>query len=200
MSWALSKEAFSHGGHISQESKPTARHHPAPGRRPREAHPSSRPAHLRENGGLIGRLVLLLLLGSSFLHLFPVSLLFPVSSLWLQVQSTGVQLVQVGRGNCQKKTQGSATVPRSAPHLSPGPRNPGRISGQDSTSLTSWASSTRSSYWSPSPSSPEGTHSLLWGPATQLLKWKCLEIISTRPLAHGQNPWEPRQITMHSLG
>lgn len=112
MSWALSKEAFTHGGHTSQESKPTACHHPAPGRRPREPQPSSRPAHLRENGGLVGRLVLLLLLGSSFLHLFPVGLLFPVSSLWLQVQSTGVQLVQSGQRQLSKKDPGLSDSPK----------------------------------------------------------------------------------------
>lgn len=93
---SLSKAAFTQGGQFLKTLNPIVplAHY---WQKAMGGSSSARPAHLSENGGFIGRLVLLLLLGSSLLHLLPVCLLFPVSSLWLQMQSTGVQLVLSGQ-------------------------------------------------------------------------------------------------------
>lgn len=154
----LSKEAFTQGGqfpkNLTRQSLWST-----PGRRPWEA-------YLSENGGFIGRLVLLLLLGCSFLHLLPVCLLFPVSSLWLQMQSTGVRLVQNRQRRLLAEDPGLSGGPQSLhTRASQGREAQAGCHGQDSSSLTSQTSNTWSSCLEPFPS--EGTQSPLPGPATR---------------------------------
>lgn len=101
----LSKEAYTQGGQFPKNLTRQSLW-PTPGRRPWEA-------HLSENGGFIGRLVLLLLLSCSFLHLLPVRLLFPVSSFWLQMQSTGLRLVQSRQRRLLEEDPGLSGGPQS---------------------------------------------------------------------------------------
>ena len=121
---------------ISQESNPTARW----------------PAHLSENGGFIGRLVLLLLLGGSLLHLLPVGLLFPVCSLWLQMQTKHSGLTSAKRAEMAIGQRSGAEQ---------WPPKPARAQAgsckQDSISLTSQTSDTQSSFLEPFPSLRQGS-------------------------------------------
>ena len=179
---------------ISRESRPTV---PSSCSRQKGLGPApgTRPAHLCENGGLVGRLVLLLLLGSSLLHLFPVGLLFPVSSLWLQVQSTEVQLAQSGQGQLSEKDPGLSDSPQGlhTTHLSRGPE-----AQAGSLHRTASPSPPGQQARSPLPGALALPHprelTACQGPATWLLTGK---VNATGPWT---NPWEPRQIPLHSLG
>lgn len=162
-------------------------------------HRDTRPAHLCENGGLIGRLVLLLLLGRSFLHLFPVSLLFPVSSLWLQVQSTGVPSVQSGQRQLSEKDPGLDDSPQGlhAPCLSPGPR--GQESRQDLRmgQHLPYLRGIKHSviFLEPFPFLTPGHSQPATGSCHSAAQGEMLaNNLYQRPVAHGQNPWEHSQL------
>lgn len=186
---------------IFQDSKPTAPW-PAPGGRPWEAVPRPRLAHLCEDGGFIGWLVLLLLLGGSLLHLLPVGLLFPVGSLWLQVQSTGVRSIQSRQRWLSEEDPGLSRGLQGlhAPLLTLGSRSPIRIS-QTGKQLALLPDIKHMVLLSGTFPHPEGTKRLPWGPATLLTVGKSLEkIFSTGHLLMEMNPQEPQQISTCSLG